>query len=856
MSVFSLKIVLSRRVPRTLILLLVLMLAVSMSAGVSTVQADANYYYHDNGDGTCTIYFYAGTEDAVDIPSTLGGLTVTAISDGAFLYCSIKSVTIPGGVTSIGDRTFASCNALTSVTIPDGVTSIGSGAFSECSSLTSVTIPDSVTSIGGGAFSECSSLTSVTIPDSVTSIGNNVFESCIQLTSVTIPSGVTSIGERTFASCSALTSVTIPSIVTSIGYSAFSGCSKLTSVTIPDSVTSIGDSAFSGCSKLTSVTIPDSVTSIGYGVFESCVKLASVTIPSNVTSIGHYAFAWCSGLTSITIPNSITFIGHSAFDGCSALTNIYFDGSMPTLAGSNGFGGAPSFRTYYCPIGNTGGITLSPLTQVATKTVTISAVACNYITPSTYSGMPGETISLKVAPPSGYMLQHGSLKYNDGSDHPISGTSFIMPDSNITISAVFKANGGDGGSEPSSGGGRTSPAAPIYHAGVNTGSGSDARLAVTVDKNSGTASVDLSAEAGLLSDGKETVITVPPIPDVGTYTLGIPISGLSTADRKSMLTFKTGTGTVTVPSNMLTGITGISGRKVGISIGQGDKNRLTKDVKDVIGSRPLIQISLFVDGKQLDWNNPDAPAVVSIPYSPTAEELANQESIVIWYIDGSGNAVSVPNGRYDAVTGTVGFTTTHFSDYAVVYNKMIFNDVAKSAWYYKAVSFIAARDITTGTGNRNFSPKAKLTRGEFMVMLMKAYGIAPDSNSTDNFSDAGSTYYTGYLAAAKRLGITAGVGNNMFAPDKKITRQEMFTLLYNSLKVIGQLPQSEKPSQDSADRTRSDFTDAGRISFWAKDAMTVMIETGTVSGNGGKLSPISTTTRAEMAQVLYNLLTQ
>lgn len=43
-------------------------------------------------------------------------------------------------------------------------------------------------------------------------------------------------------------------------------------------------------------------------------------------------------------------------------------------------------------------------------------------------------------------------------------------------------------------------------------------------------------------------------------------------------------------------------------------------------------------------------------------------------------------------------------------------------------------------------------------MLMKAYGIAPDTNPEDNFADAGDTYYTGYLAAAKRLGISAGVG--------------------------------------------------------------------------------------------------
>lgn len=146
------------------------------------------------------------------------------------------------------------------------------------------------------------------------------------------------------------------------------------------------------------------------------------------------------------------------------------------------------------------------------------------------------------------------------------------------------------------------------------------------------------------------------------------------------------------------------------------------------------------------------------------------------------------------------------------------------------------------------SPEAKLTRGEFLVMLMKAFGIAPDTNREDNFSDAGSTWYTGYLAAAKRLGISGGAGNNMFAPGKEITRQEMFTLLYNALKVLNQLPQG------NAGKPMSTFGDADKIAFWAKDAMKLLVETGTIGGSGGNLSPADTATRAEMTQILYNLL--
>ena len=89
-----------------------------------------------------------------------------------------------------------------------------------------------------------------------------------------------------------------------------------------------------------------------------------------------------------------------------------------------------------------------------------------------------------------------------------------------------------------------------------------------------------------------------------------------------------------------------------------------------------------------------------------------------------------------------------------------------------------------------FSPEASLTRGQFIVMLMRAYNIEVDETLTDNFDDAGDTYYTAYLATAKSLGITSGVGENMFAPEDEITRQDMFTLLYRSLDILGELPEN------------------------------------------------------------------
>ena len=94
----------------------------------------------------------------------------------------------------------------------------------------------------------------------------------------------------------------------------------------------------------------------------------------------------------------------------------------------------------------------------------------------------------------------------------------------------------------------------------------------------------------------------------------------------------------------------------------------------------------------------------------------------------------------------------------------------------------------------------------------------------------------------------AAEGSNMFAPEKEITRQEMFTLLYNALKAIGKLPRGNSGKQLSG------FSDAKQVASWARDAVTLFVETGIIGGNGGKLLATNTTTRAEIAQLLYNLL--
>lgn len=99
-------------------------------------------------DATC----YTGGS-TLEIPKTVAGQTVTAISDNCFASASsFIMVKLPNTLKTIGNRAFAGCPNLRGVFIPQSVTYIGSNAFLGCNSLESLCIPHTVTFIGKGAF--------------------------------------------------------------------------------------------------------------------------------------------------------------------------------------------------------------------------------------------------------------------------------------------------------------------------------------------------------------------------------------------------------------------------------------------------------------------------------------------------------------------------------------------------------------------------------------------------------------------------------------------------------------------------------------------------------------------------------
>lgn len=186
------------------LLLLASAIATSLSAAAYDFEW-AGIYYNITGDNTVEVTrsdnynnTYSGSISVPDVLTSYRGYFVTKIGENAFAGSAVTSVSMPEGITSIGQYAFSGCQNLESVTLPETLTTLGSDAFSGCQNLESVALPESLTTLGGSAFKSCSSLKAVKIPSKVTAIPDDCFYDCSSLESVTIPEGVATIGSGAF----------------------------------------------------------------------------------------------------------------------------------------------------------------------------------------------------------------------------------------------------------------------------------------------------------------------------------------------------------------------------------------------------------------------------------------------------------------------------------------------------------------------------------------------------------------------------------------------------------------------------------------------------------------------------------
>jgi hypothetical protein len=386
--------------------------------------------------------------------------------------------------------------------------------------------------------------------------------------------------------------------------------------------------------------------------------------------------------------------------------------------------------------------------------------------------------------------------------------------------------------------------------------GSVVTAPATLDSKTGTAAAEVPASvistafghAAADSKGVKAIdIILDKVDGAKSYEPILPASALTRNDNKQVIKVSTPAGIIELPGNMLKTSQAAAGSTVSVLITAADKSVIADTkVREAVGNRPVIQLNLKVDGKAAAWENKGTSVKVSVPYKPNAEEQRNPEHIVIWYIDGAGKAVKVPNAKYNAETGMVTFRTNHFSTFAVAYEFKTFADADIYPWARNAIEVLASKGIIEGISEASFSPAESITRADFLVLLVRTLGITADFN--DNFSDVSkSDYYYEALGIAKKLGISNGAGDNVFHPREPVSRQDLMVLSARALKLT-EVIAAQGNAADIAE-----FKDRSEVTPYAVESIASMVKEGLVAGSGDALHPMNNATRAETAVIMYRI---
>ena len=272
--------------------------------------------------------------------------------------------------------------------------------------------------------------------------------------------------------------------------------------------------------------------------------------------------------------------------------------------------------------------------------------------------------------------------------------------------------------------------------------------------------------------------------------------------------------------------------------------------KAAIGTRPVYKFSLVYvkGGKKVPLTAWQGKTVsVKLPYTPAAIEQAGNLYAV--YVNDKGKVQWLTKSSYDADQKAVIFEAQHFSIYGVGYKNPVpnFTDI-NGHWAKEHILFTVSRGLFSGTSETTFSPNTTLTRGMFVTALGRLAGINPADYQNRKFTDVKTdAYYAPYVNWAASKGIVNGTGATTFAPDNKITREQMAVIMKNYADKMGySIPKTLEAVT---------FADNAQISSWAKDAVKAMQQAGVLSGKANNLfDPKGNATRAEAATVLHRFV--
>ncbi|NOU93735.1 hypothetical protein GC093_10945 [Paenibacillus sp. LMG 31456] len=216
----------------------------------------------------------------------------------------------------------------------------------------------------------------------------------------------------------------------------------------------------------------------------------------------------------------------------------------------------------------------------------------------------------------------------------------------------------------------------------------------------------------------------------------------------------------------------------------------------------------------------------------------------IYYIPDNGQLERV-GGEYR--DGEIVADIEHFSNYVVLEVSKTFSDVPATHWAAEVIRELASKQIVSGTGENVFAPERNVSRAEFTALITRALNLKDATPST--FEDVQSSdWFASEVSKAVKAGLINGRSEGRFDPTASVTREEMTSIVMRAYaQHAGNPASTEAPT----------FSDEASIADWAAGDVKQAAALGLIQGRStDTFAPQGLTTRAEAAQVLYRLLSK
>lgn len=895
---------------------------------------------------------------------------VKTIGEEAFYECSgLTSIEISSTVESIGDRAFYDCESLLTIEVSEeneNYTSIDGILFSKDETTllkcpegktSEFIIPDGTVTIAEGAFRYCEKLESVTIPSSVAAIPEKAFYGCSGLISVDISEGIKTIGGQAFYECSSLATITIPSSITSIGDWAFSDCDGIIVYMKSEEPAELGvlpfhngtDTVNMAASKIivpadaveayiddwyeyediiepglvdvsyidengdtqvcTDYTVVDSdITNWSEGWY---VVTGDVTVNSNITASGdiHLILTDGSKLTVITAEKKGIYTdGNLSIYAQSDEDNMGELDVKSSLTGSNGIDAGKTLNISGGVIVAEGGGLGISAENITISGGDIDVKSADEESAALYAANDIEITDGAIETTSGELgygiysfegniaISGGSVKAaGDGSGIVAFGyaeNDVYTENGNITISggivdAYTEAEGGIG----------------IYARGtVNIYCDEVSRYPIQNPYFTGT--INSSTNDGCAIYGSEG-ITVGNMLAITTPEDGVVKSfsdedesfyavAQSDEDFAADVTIKPVLYSIIIEN--LTSTTMKIDVPVGRSVNAAYKdfcreNYGTDNFSEYLDGYTAKDGYIFdgfytESGEKFDF---DAPVNGDMTITPkwTKKSSGGGGGVTRYTVKfetNGGSAISnkavTKNSKIAEPTAPtkegysfVGWFTDEELTTAYDFDSMVTNaftlyakwekqddetpvevenpfaDVNASDWYYEDVIYVVENGLFKGTTETAFAPNDKLTRAMLVTILYRAEGepeIANDTSFTD--VDMGA-YYANAVAWAQQNGIVNGVSETEFAPNDNITREQIAAIMHRYAQYKGY------DVAVGGNTNILSYSDFDSVSEYAIGSMQYAVGSGLIKGKSeSTLNPQDFATRAEISAILHRFI--